>query len=69
MKVQFHNYNDRLRKAADILAIGMFFFLAYYLYKEGLIGFSILMIGCGLADIYFSYDAIKLHGLKNILTL
>ncbi len=69
MTVPFHNYNDKLRKAADILAIRMFFFLSWYLYKEGLIGFSVLMFGCALIDLYFSYDAIKLHGLKNILNL
>jgi hypothetical protein len=66
MYIKFTNKIDQLRKVADFFALFIFFILGYYLYKNGFVKLSYFIFFAGFADLLFTYDAIKLHGLGGL---
>lgn len=66
MYIKFTNKIDQLRKVADFFALFIFFILGYYLYKNGQKKLSYFIFFAGIADLLFTYDAIKLHGFSGL---
>ena len=64
--MKFHNKIDQIRKVADLFALFIFFILAYYFYTRGEKLLSYFMLLCGIADLIFTYDAIKVNGFNNL---
>ena len=64
----FVNKIDHLRKLGDLIACIVFLSLAFYLYRLKYYKISIFLFICGIFDLIFTYDAIKLNGLCNILS-
>lgn len=65
----FINKIDHLRKLGDLIACIVFISLGFYLYNIGYYKISIILFICGIFDLIFTYDAIKLNGLNNILNI
>ena len=60
--MKFINKIDQFRKLGDFIAMIIFFCLSYYLYKNNYYKLSLFIFICGLVDLIFTIDAIKLHG-------
>jgi len=67
--MQFVNKIDHIRKLGDMIACIIFLLLAFYLYKLKYYKISIFIFICGLFDAIFTYDAIMMHGLCNLLNI
>jgi hypothetical protein len=65
----FVNKIDHIRKLGDLIACVVFLLLGFYLYKLKYYRISLFLFICGIFDLVFTYDAIKLHGLCNILNI
>lgn len=65
----FINKIDHLRKLGDLIAFIIFLSFGFYLYNLGYYKISIFLFICGLFDLIFTIDSIKLHGLCNILNI
>jgi len=65
----FINKIDHIRKLGDLLACVVFFIIGFYLYKLKYYKMSIIIFICAIFDLIFTYDAIKMHGIYNILNI
>jgi len=65
----FINKIDHLRKLGDLIACIVFLSLAFYLYKLKYYRISLFLFICGIFDLVFTIDAVKIHGLYNILNI
>lgn len=67
--MKFYNKIDHLRKLGDLIAMIIFFILAYYLYRLKYYKLSLILFICGIFDFIFTLDSIKLHGFYNIINI
>jgi hypothetical protein len=65
--ILFINKIDQLRKLGDLIACIIFFMLSFYLYHIQYYKISLFLFICGIFDLIFTYDAIKLHGFCNLI--
>ena len=62
--MKFINKIDQFRKLGDFIAMIIFFLVSYYLYQNKYYKLSLFIFVCGLFDLVFTVDAIKMHGYK-----
>jgi len=65
----FYNKIDHLRKLGDFIACIVFLLLGFYLYKLKYYRISLFLFICGIFDLIFTLDSIKIHGICNILNI
>jgi len=65
----FYNKIDHLRKLGDLIACIVFLLLGFYLYKLKYYRISLFLFICGIFDLIFTLDSIKIHGICNILNI
>ena len=67
--MMFFNKIDQIRKLGDLIACIVFIMLGFYLYKLKYYKLSLFLFICAIFDLIFTIDAIKIHGLYNILNV
>ena len=62
--MEFINKIEQFRKLGDLFAMIIFFCISFYLCQNKYYKLSLFIFICGLFDLVFTVDAIKLHGTK-----